>query len=143
MIALSNSVHLYVRPEARDRLLELFGGVLGLQVVKITKAYVKSPEPMYAVRFPNGASISVEFTANALSEEQAARGAWLELRSDDAEGVQRKALGFGLMQITHPFTPFFYVQVPGGQVFRICSTDAEQEPRFPHSSDLTKYRETL
>jgi hypothetical protein len=93
MIALSNSVHLYVRPEARDRLLELFGGVLGLQVVKVTKAYVKSPEPMYAVRFPNGASISVESTANALSEEQAARGAWLELRSDDADGVQRKSAG--------------------------------------------------
>jgi hypothetical protein len=129
MIALSNSVHLYVRPDAKERLLHLFGQILGLQVVQVTKAYVKAPEPMYAVRFSNGASMSVEFTPDALSDEQAARGAWLELKAEDAEGVKRKVLDYGLKRLAHPFTPFFYVQAPGGQVFRISATaEADHGP---------------
>ena len=122
MIALSNTVHLYVRPNTREPLLAFFTEVLGLEVHEVTKAYLQSPEPMYAVTFANGASLSVEFTVDALSDEQAERGAWLELRTDDAAALQRKALEAGLKRVVHPKTPFFYVQAPGGQVFRIVES---------------------
>ena len=122
MIALSNSIHLYARPDTKERFLEFFTGVLGLEA-RAVPPYVKgSPEPMYSFAFSNGASLSVEFTPEALSDQQAQRGAWLELRTDDAVGLQQKVLAFGLKRVVHPYTPFFYIQAPGGQVFRIVES---------------------
>jgi len=125
MIALNNTVHLYARPNMRGPLLAFFTEVLGLEVREVAKAYLHSSEPMYAVTFSNGASLSVEFTEDALSDEQAERGAWLELRTDDAASLQRKVLEAGLKRVVHPKTPFFYVQAPGGQVFRIVESSAD------------------
>ena len=121
MIALSNSIHLYARPDTKEQLLEFFTSMLGLEAIASADA-VGSPEPIFAFRFSNGASLSVEFTEDALSDQQAQRGAWLELRTDDAVGLQQKALAFGLPRVVHPYTPFFYIQAPGGQVFRIVSS---------------------
>jgi hypothetical protein len=123
MLALSNSVHLYARPDTKERFLEFFTSILGLKAVVSSDA-VGSLEPIYAFPFPNGASLSVEFTKDALSDQQARWGAWLELRTDDAVGLQQKALAFGLERVVHPFTPFFYIQAPGGQVFRIVENKA-------------------
>ena len=121
MVALSNSVHIYARPETKEQLLAFFTGILGLEALVSSDA-TGAPIPIYAFRFSNGASLSVEFTADALDDEQARRGAWLELRTDDAAGLQQKALAAGLRRVVHPYTPFFYIQAPGGQVFRIVSS---------------------
>ena len=122
MIALSNSIHLYARPDSKEQFLEFFTRILGLEANKSSDA-VGSPEPIYAFAFANGASLSVEFTQDALSDQQAQRGAWLELRTDDAVGLQQKVQAFGLPRVVHPYTPFFYIQAPGGQVFRIVSSN--------------------
>ena len=115
MITLSDTIHFYARPDAKNRLLEFFRDILGLKVRPITLPYVKgSPKPMYAVEFANGARMSVEFTADALSDQQAERGPWFELRTQDAETLRQRALAFGLNRIVHPYTPFFYIQAPGG-----------------------------
>ena len=122
MIALSNSIHTYARPDTKEKLLEFFTSVLGLEA-RAVPPYVKgSPEPMYSFAFSNGASLSVEFTPEALSDQQAQRGAWLELRTDDVVGLQQKVQAFGLKRVVHPYTPFFYIQAPGGQVFRIVES---------------------
>jgi hypothetical protein len=49
IIALSNAVHLYARPNTREPILTFFTEVPGLEVHGVTKAYLHSPEPMYAV----------------------------------------------------------------------------------------------
>jgi len=64
MIALSNSIHLYARPDMKKQLLEFFTNVLGLEAVA-SSGEVGSPEPIYAFTFANGASLSVEFTKDA------------------------------------------------------------------------------
>jgi hypothetical protein len=64
----------------------------------------------------------VEFTEDALDDQQAQRRAWLELRTDDAAELQQKVQAFGLGRVVHPYTPFFYIQAPGGQVLRIVSS---------------------
>jgi hypothetical protein len=125
MIALNNSIHIYARPDMKEQFLEFFTGMLGLEAVASLDA-VGSPEPIYAFVFSNGASLSVEFTEDSLSDQQAQRGAWLELRTDDAAGLQRSVLAAGLPRVTHPYTPFFYIQAPGGQVFRIVSSKETQ-----------------
>jgi len=122
VIALSDSIHLYARPGTKEQLLEFFTSILGLEAVESSDA-VGSLEPIYVFAFSNGASLSVEFTQDALSDQQAQRGAWLELRTNDAVGLQQKVQAFGLKRVVHPYTPFFYIQAPGGQVFRIVSSE--------------------
>ena len=122
MITLSNSIHLYARPDTKEKFLEFFTSILGLQAFESSDA-VGSQKPIYAFEFSNGASLSVEFTEDALDDQQAQRGAWLELRTDDAVGLQQKVLAAGLPRVVHPYTPFFYIQAPGGQVFRIISSE--------------------
>ena len=121
MIALSNSIHIYARPDTKEKFLEFFTSILGLEAVESSDA-VGLPEPIYAFKFSNGAGLSVEFTEDALSDQQAQRGAWHELRTDDAAGLQQKVQAFGLPRVFHAYTPFFYIQAPGGQVFRIVSS---------------------
>src|SRR6266571_1765805 len=103
MIALSNSIHIYARPHTKEKFLEFFTSILGLEAVESSDA-VGSPVPIYAFKFSNGASLSVEFTEDALD-------------------LQKKVLAAGLSRVVHPFTPFFYIQAPGGQVFRIVSSE--------------------
>jgi hypothetical protein len=122
MISLSDSIHLYARPDTKEQLLEFFTSVLGLEAKPVPPYVTGSPEPMYSFEFSNGASLSVEFTPDALSDQQAQRGAWLELRTDDAVELQQKLQDTGLKKVVHPYTPFFYIQAPGGQVFRIMSS---------------------
>jgi hypothetical protein len=122
MIALSNSVHTYARPETKEQLLAFFTSVLGLEAKPVPPYVTGSPEPMYSFEFSNGASLSVEFTPEALSDQQAQRGAWLELKTDDAAELQQKLQDAGFKRVVHPYTPFFYIQAPGGQVFRIVAS---------------------
>ncbi|HEY0753491.1 MAG TPA: VOC family protein [Ktedonobacteraceae bacterium] len=122
MITLTHTIHIYVRPDAKEQFLEFFTNILGLNAI-VSPHAVGSPEPIYALPFANGASLSVEFTTEALSDQQALRGAWLYLRTDDAAGLQEKALAFGLKRVVHPYTSSFYIQAPGGQVFRIDQSE--------------------
>jgi len=122
--ALSSGVHVFARPETKERWLQFTSDVLGLSPVEVTSAYLKSPQPMYSVKFANGASMSIEFSEDALSDDQALRGAWFELKVDDPEAMQQRAIAFGLRRVVHPATPFFYIQAPGGQVFRIVGDQA-------------------
>ena len=125
-VALTNTAHLYARVSEKERLLRFFTEVLGLSPREVTVAYVTAKQPMYAVTFSNGAGLSVEFTDDALTDQAAERGAWLELTVTDRDAVEAKAQAFGAKRIVHPATPFVYLQAPGGQVFRIVG-HAEQK----------------
>ena len=125
-VALMNTAHLYARVSEKERLLRFFTEVLGLSPRVVTAAYVTAKEPMYAVTFANGAGLSVEFTDDALTDQAAERGAWLELTVTDQDAVEAKARAFGAKRIVHPATPFVYLQAPGGQVFRIVGNDEQK-----------------
>ena len=124
--ALTNTAHLYARASEKERLLRFFTEVLGLSPREVTVVYVTAKEPMYAVTFSNGAGLSVEFTDDALTDQAAERGAWLELTVTDRDTVEAKARAFGAKRIVHPATPFLYLQAPGGQVFRIVGHDEQK-----------------
>ena len=106
MVALSNRVHTYARLDRKEKLIDFFTNILGCEIV---------PAPVLVFAFSNGASLSVDFTEDALDEQQARRGAWLELRE--------KVLAAGLHRIEFSGNNYFYFQAPGGQVFRIASND--------------------
>jgi hypothetical protein len=57
MIALSNSIHLYARPDIKEHVLESFINVLGLEAVASSDA-VGSPEPIFSSRCGSSSSVS-------------------------------------------------------------------------------------
>ena len=119
MIALSNSVHIYVRPESREKLVWCFTSILGCEPVASSDA-PGLPAPILAFRFPGGGALSVEFTEDALDEHQARKGAWLEVTADgDAAAVRQRVIEAGLPLLKHPANDHFYFAAPGGQVLRI------------------------
>ncbi len=80
-------------------------------------------EPILAFRFPNGGSVSVEFTEEALDEQVVRRGAWLEIKADNPADLKRRILAADLPQVQYWATKNFYFVAPGGQVFGIFQSD--------------------
>jgi hypothetical protein len=120
MIALNNRVHIVARPGAKDQLVRCFSTVLGCGA-PARLPVPGLPEPILAFRFPDGGSLSVEFTEDALDERRARRGAWLEVQTDDPAALKRKILEAGLTQVPHIASDTFYFVVPGGQVMAIVA----------------------
>ena len=118
MSSLSSRVHTYARPETRESMISFYTDVLGCEA--LASGDVKDPSvSIVAFRFSNGSSLSVEFTSDALDEAQARRGAWVEVRCDNASDVQRRIIDAGLPTIRYAVNDHFYFQAPGGQVMRI------------------------
>lgn len=84
-----------------------------------TVAFPGIADPMLIVRFPDGGSLSIEFTDQAPDAEHPRLGAWLELRAEDPAAVMRAVLAAGLTEVKHPGHPHYFM-LPGGQVFTIA-----------------------
>ena len=106
MTALGSNAHIFARPHRRQELRWCFETALGCG-------------PVATVEFPDGGSLSIEFTDQAPDDDHPRLGAWLELRAGDPAAVMRAALDAGLPEVKHPGHPY-YVMVPGGQVFTIA-----------------------
>ena len=117
-VSLAARSHFSVRPEFRAAWSDCFTEVLGCPAPRVLPV-PGFPEPILAFNFPGGGSVSVEFTPDGLDPLQMRRGAWLELRCENAEALQRAVLAAGLPQVRYPATGAFYFAVPGGQVFSI------------------------
>ena len=120
--SLGNRAHFLARPQFRDALVACFSEVLGCGAPMVLPTHDPAG-PVLAFRFPGGGSVSVQFTAEALDEPQARRGAWLELKCRDPAALEAAVLKAGLPQIHYPATTTFYFAAPGGQVFGIARTD--------------------
>ena len=116
MIGLSNRVHLFAHPDIQEKLTEFFTSVLECEAVAMPGTSI------VLFRFSNNAALTVDFTQDALDERQARRGAWLEVKTDDPVGLQKKALDAGLPQVEYSGSGRFYFQAPGGQVWGILSS---------------------
>ena len=113
MIALNNRVHLFTHPKNREPLIDCFTTLLGGRII--------AAPPSLVFQFVDGSAISVEFTEevdDALDEQQARRGAWLELETDEPLTLKEKVLAAGYRSFDYR-EGFFYFQIPGGQVMRI------------------------
>ena len=117
-------VHLFVRPESRERFIALFRDVLDCAVAELD--FGLGP-PILLVRFGDGSSFSVETSElalteqenEALSDDSALRGAWIEFRTGDLAGYTSRLAAAGIPQFRHPGSSQTYFSAPGGQVFRL------------------------
>jgi hypothetical protein len=118
MTALGSNAHIFAQPHRRQDLRWCFETALGCGPVA-TVEYPGIAEPMLVVRFPNGGSLSIEFTSQAPDDDQPRLGAWLELRAEDPAALMRAVLNAGLPEVKHPGHPYYFM-APGGQVFTIA-----------------------
>src|SRR5258708_5416684 len=93
-LAFSNRAHIFARPGVKEKLTWCLSTILGCGVPVALNAPGLS-EPILAFRFAGGGSLSVEFTESALDEQQARRGAWLEIWSGDPAALKKKILDAG------------------------------------------------
>ncbi len=114
MIALSNRVHFFARPNVREQLTAFFTGLLECEATPVPGTSI------LLVRFPN-TNLTVDFADDAPDEQQARRGAWLELKPENPAALKQKVLAAGLPQVNYP-TGRFYFESPGGQVWGIADT---------------------
>ncbi|HEX6506016.1 MAG TPA: hypothetical protein VF221_00135 [Chloroflexota bacterium] len=122
--ALGARVHLFVRPENRERFTSLFRDVLGCDVAERDFGL---PYPILLVSFSDGSRFSVEFsdlapednTEDMVDDTSAFRGAWIEFRTTDVAGYQQKLREAGIPEFRHPGSNHIYFSAPGGQVFRL------------------------
>jgi hypothetical protein len=124
LTALGARLHLFVRPEAREQFTFLFRDVLGCNAVELDFGLA---HPVLLVSFGDGSRFSVEFsnlapaseTGTALDDQTAFRGAWIEFRTTDVPGYQRRLREAGIREFRHPGSTHVYFSAPGGQVFRL------------------------
>ena len=124
MSGLGARVHLFVRPESRERFMALFRDVLDCEIVELAFGL---GWPIILVRFGDGSAFSVETSELALTEPaieavsdgSVLRGAWIEFRTDDPAGYTRRLTEAGIPQFRHPGSNHTYFSAPVGQVFRL------------------------
>ena len=131
LTALGARLHLFVQPASRTAFTELFRDVLGCSV---DERDFGLSYPIVLVTLEDGSAFSVEFTelapelaADGLDDERAFRGAWIEFRTRDLDGVQAALRAAGIPEFRHPGSSHVYFAAPNGQVFRVLD-DAYRGP---------------
>jgi O-phosphoseryl-tRNA(Cys) synthetase len=124
VVSLGENLKLSALPSERNRIRLFYGDVLGCPLTKTAEN---------ADVFRLGATfyIGVIYEDSVLSDQEALRSAWLELRADHPEELKQKILNFGIKQIPHWDKEHFYFQAPGGQAYRVVGS----------SEDLSKWQQ--
>src|SRR5213594_3849228 len=114
-VSLGESSKLTVLLSERDRMRKFYRDVLGCAMTKTSDS---------ADVFQLGPSfyLGVVYQDSALSESDAMKSSWLELRTDRPEELKQKILKFAIKEIDYRDKEHFYFQAPGGQVFRLVGS---------------------
>lgn len=113
MSRLGHNVKLTVDRKHQPAIRGMFAEILGAKVV--------DPQPDLQVYALADTNIGVYYVdGGALTPEQQARGAWLEILVDDPEATRDALLKQGLEQLSYVDTGHHYFSAPGGWVFRLA-----------------------
>jgi catechol 2,3-dioxygenase-like lactoylglutathione lyase family enzyme len=122
-VILGNHTAVYAARSDQDRIRSFYADVLGCET------RVKTDEvdrfQMDSVHFV------FVYQDAALSADDFQKAIYLELQTDDVEGLRRRIVASGVRTLDIP-DPHLYFQAPGGQVFKLVGID----------EDLTLYEES-
>jgi hypothetical protein len=118
-VVFGNHSSVLVPDQDRDSIRKFYCDVLGAKVVKADgdRDLVRLGDDFYIAFLYGDVADESEFLRSA-------RSVWLELKSDDVEGMKRKILASGVRQLEVP-DPHLYFQAPGGQCLRLVGIDED------------------
>ena len=135
-VTFSNHAALRVRPGERERIRKLYGDILGCTLNRQLEEkddfrigddyYISFLYGGPGGKEPDKGAVYVQ--SEALSDDDFLKAIYLELKTDDVQGMRQRITDFGVNVLPVP-DPHLYFQAPGGQVFRLVGTD----------EDLSKY----
>lgn len=103
----------------RESIRRFYGDVLGGEITKAEEErdFVRLGDDFYIAFLYGDVPDASEFLRTA-------RSVWLEIKSDDVEGLTRKILASGVRKLEMP-DPHLYFQAPGGQCLRLVGVDED------------------
>jgi extradiol dioxygenase family protein len=119
MVHLGNHMKMDLPGHLRARAREFYAEVLGCKMRE-------SPRPdLDLYEFAGDVVLGLFFVdaADALSEADNLKAAWLEIKVDDPAAWKARLQAFGVREVGYPDPTRFYFQAPGGQVFRLAPMD--------------------
>ncbi len=115
-----NHLKLHLPAAERDRARRFYQDALGCNPL---------PPPPFPnadlYEFDDGTVVGLFFVeaGNALSQAEALKAPWLEIKVDDPEAMRARLETFGVDAVDFPDPTRFYFQAPGGQVYRLAPLD--------------------
>jgi hypothetical protein len=114
-VSLGENSKLTVNPSERSKIRKFYKDILGCPATK-------ESERIDVFKIGNTFYLGVMYDDSALTPEYSLKSIWLELRTENAEGLKRKILDFGIKELEYWDKEHFYFQAPGGQVFRLADS---------------------
>lgn len=116
MSTIGRNAKLVTTPNERARVRAFYEGLLGAK-------HVPARPDMDQYKFQDGFSLGVQYVdaAEALSVQDALKGAWLELVVDDVAATKARLGELGITPFEYVDRSHTYFQAPGGQVYRLAS----------------------
>jgi catechol 2,3-dioxygenase-like lactoylglutathione lyase family enzyme len=118
-VIFGNHSSVLVPEQDRDDIRRFYCDVLGGEVTKADpeRDFIRLGDDFYIAFLYGDVSDESEFLRSA-------RSIWLEIKSDDVEGLTRDILEFGVRKLEVP-DPHLYFQAPGGQCLRLVGIDED------------------
>jgi catechol 2,3-dioxygenase-like lactoylglutathione lyase family enzyme len=119
-IIFGNHSSVLVPRQDRDSIRKFYCDVLGGKIMKAEpeRDFVRMEENFYIAFLYGDVPDESEFLRTA-------RSVWLEIKSDNVEGMRRKILESGLVRKLDMPDPHLYFQAPGGQCLRLVGIDED------------------
>lgn len=119
-VIFGNHSSVLVPRENRDDIMKFYCDVLGGRVTRADpeRDFVRLGDDFFIVFLYGDVPDASEFLRSA-------RSIWLELKSDDVEGMRRKILESSLVRKLELPDPHLYFQAPGGQCMRLVGIDED------------------
>lgn len=119
MIAFGNHCSVIVPTQERERIQKFYGQVLGGEIIQSQEArdFVRLGDAFYIILYGDVSDCS--------ALQRTAQTVWLELKSDDVDGMRRRIVESGLVRELDIPDPHLYFQAPGGQCWRLVGIDED------------------
>jgi SnoaL-like domain len=141
-VIFGNHMSVLVPRQERDAIRKLYCDVLGGTVTQPEggpeRDFIRLGDVFYVVLYGD--------VPDASELHRSARAVWLELKTDDVEGLSRQILASGLVSKLDLPDPHLYFQGPGGQCLRLVGIDEDlsfYEGGAGDGPDVAKVKEAI
>ena len=118
-VIFGNHSSVLVPRQDRESIRNFYCNVLGGEIMREDpeRDFIRLGEDFYIAFLYGNVPDESEFLRTA-------RSIWLEIKSDNVQGMTRKILDFGVRKLEVP-DPHLYFQAPGGQCLRLVGIDED------------------